>query len=112
MIRAKGTALLSRSGGIDSPVMSEQAASPARAPRNRNHEVAELREELSRSREEILRLRDLLIVRDLELGEALGRLAMIEQGSRRLADAAARVPIPGATRVLQGLIRVVQRTLR
>lgn len=71
-----------------------------------------LREELARSREEVLRLRDLLIVRDRELGAARGRLAMIEQSSKRLGEAAARVPIPGATRVLQGLIRLLQRTIR
>lgn len=92
--------------------MSEQAATAAPVPHDLRQEAAELREELGRSREEILRLRDLLIARDLELGEARGRLAMIEQGSRRLADAAARVPIPGATRVLQALIRMVQRILR
>lgn len=84
-------------------------------------EVSELRKaadptqleaELAREREEVLRLRDLLIARDAELGAAKGRLAMIEQGSKRLADAAARIPIPGATRVLQGLIRLAQRFLR
>lgn len=72
----------------------------------------DLHGELARKDEEILRLRDLLIVRDRELGAARGRLAMIEQNSRRLGEAAARVPIPGATRVLQGLIRLVQRALR
>ena len=74
--------------------------------------LEQLREDLDRSREEVQRLRDLLIDRDRELGEARGRLAMIEQGSRRLGEAAARVPSPGATRVLQGLIRLVQRALR
>ncbi|MGN6258487.1 MAG: hypothetical protein ACTHN3_12185 [Solirubrobacterales bacterium] len=73
---------------------------------------ARLEAELAREREEVLRLRDLLITRDAELGAAKGRLAMIEQGSQRLADAAARVPIPGATRVLQGMIRLLQRVLR
>jgi hypothetical protein len=71
----------------------------------------DLEAELARRDEEILRLRDLLIARDAELGAALGRLAMIEQGSKRIADAAARIPIPGATRVLQGLIRLLQRLL-
>jgi hypothetical protein len=93
--------------------MAEHAASPALSPTasgNRGEE--QLREELARSREEVLRLRDLLIVRDRELGAARGRLAMIEQSSRRLGEAAARIPIPGATRLLQGLIRLVQRALR
>ena len=72
----------------------------------------DLHAEIARRDEEILRLRDLLIVRDQELGAAKGRLAMIEQSSQRLADAAARIPIPGATRVLQGLIRLLQRLIR
>jgi hypothetical protein len=74
-------------------------------------EKAEL-PELERRDEEIVRLRGLLVERDRELGAAKGKLAMIEQSSRRLGEAAARVPIPGATRVLQGLIRLVQRALR
>lgn len=65
--------------------------------------------EIAKRDEEILRLRDLLITRDAELGAARGRLAMIEQGSRRLGDAAARIPIPGATRILHALIRFCQR---
>lgn len=72
----------------------------------------DLEAELARRDEEILRLRDLLITRDAELGAALGRLTMIEQGSKRIADAAARIPIPGATRLLQGLIRLLQRLLK
>ena len=75
-------------------------------------DVQQLEAELAREKEEVLRLRDILIARDAELGAARGRLAMIEQGSQRLADAAARVPIPGATRVLQGMIRLLQRLLR
>jgi hypothetical protein len=71
-----------------------------------------LEAELARRDEEILRLRDLLVTRDAELGAALGRLTMIEQGSKRIADAAARIPIPGATRVLHGLIRLVQRLIK
>lgn len=82
--------------------------SPLRPPA----EPAQLEAELAREKEEVLRLRDLLIARDAELGAARGRLAMIEQGSQRLADAAARIPIPGATRLLQGMIRLLQRVLR
>ncbi|HEV7615620.1 MAG TPA: hypothetical protein VGO36_05270 [Solirubrobacterales bacterium] len=75
-------------------------------------ERPDLAAELAREREEVGRLRDLLIARDAELGAARGKLAMIEQSSRRLGEAAARVPIPGATRLLQGLIRLVQRAVR
>ena len=71
-----------------------------------------LREQVAERDAEILRLRDLLITRDAELGAAKGRLTMIEQGSQRLAEAAARVPIPGATRILQMMIRFVQRSIR
>jgi hypothetical protein len=78
----------------------------------RDSDTDALRAELARRDEEILRLRDLLITRDAELGAAKGRLAMIEQASRRLGEAAARVPIPGATRLLQALIRFVQRAAR
>lgn len=69
---------------------------------------SELLRELDRREEEILRLRDLLIGRDAELGAARGRLKMMEQNSQRLSHLATRIPIPGATRLLQGLIRFVQ----
>ncbi len=68
----------------------------------------ELQREVDSRDEEILRLRDLLIRRDAELGAARGRLAMFEQGSQRLSNAAARIPIPGATRLIQGLVRLLQ----
>lgn len=75
-------------------------------------DLDELRAELARREEEILRLRDLLIIRDQELGALKGRIAMIDQASRRLGEAAARIPIPGATRILQSLIRFVQRAIQ
>jgi len=51
--------------------MSEQATPTSSGQR-------ELREELDRSQEEILRLRDLLIGMESELGAAKGRLAELE----------------------------------
>lgn len=75
----------------------------------RDSKPEDLHAELARRDEEILRLRDLLITRDQELGALKGRIAMIDQASRRLGEAAARIPIPGATRILQALIRFVQR---
>lgn len=77
--------------------MAEQATSAERTPRNgESPETAELREELARSREEVLRLRDLLIGKDAELGAMRGRLAELEAGAGRLVNAAAslqaRVP--------------------
>lgn len=68
----------------------------------------QLLQELDRRDEEILRLRDLLIGKDIELGALRGRLTMLEESSQRLSNLAARIPIPGATRLLQGLIRLVQ----
>lgn len=68
----------------------------------------ELLGELDKRDEEILRLRDLLIGKDMELGALRGRLTMLEESSQRLSNFAARIPIPGATRLLQGLIRLVQ----
>jgi hypothetical protein len=75
----------------------------------RDPEPEDLGAELAQRDQEILRLRDLLMTRDQELGALKGRLAMIDQASRSLGDAVAKIPIPGATRVLQALIRFVQR---
>jgi hypothetical protein len=52
-------------------------------------DVAVLREELARSREEVMRLRDLLIARDMELGQARGRLEQLEARTTRLLGAVA-----------------------
>lgn len=54
-------------------------------------ETSELNVELARSREEVLRLRDLLIGKDAELGALRGRLAEMEAGTGRLLNAATRV---------------------
>jgi hypothetical protein len=78
----------------------------------REAEPDDLHAQLAERDEEILRLRDLLVTRDHELGALKGRIAMIDQASRRLGDAAARIPIPGATRLLQALIRFVQRAVQ
>jgi hypothetical protein len=57
----------------------------------------QLTEELARQKEEILRLRDLLIAKDAELGVARGRLAELEASSLHLLNAAARLRslVPG-----------------
>lgn len=68
----------------------------------------ELSKELQSRDEEILRLRDLLIGRDAELGAARGRLAVLEQHSTRLAGVAARVPVPGMRRLVAAVLRRVQ----
>lgn len=72
--------------------MAEQATSAERTPlRPESAEASEPREELYRSREEILRLRDLLIARDAELGVARGRLAEHEAQVGKLLNLAARI---------------------
>jgi len=52
---------------------------------------AALREEIARQKEEILRLRDLLIAKDAELGAARGKLAELTDHSARFAVAARSV---------------------
>jgi hypothetical protein len=73
--------------------MAEQAP-PGRPAARRNGspdaiDAASLREELARSREEVMRLRDLLIAKDAELGRARGRLEQLEARTTRLLGAAA-----------------------
>lgn len=77
--------------------MPEQVESSAASAQS--GELAELREELHRSREEVLRLRDLLIARDRELGAARGRLAELEDTAGRLISVFVRVGgVRGAAR--------------
>jgi hypothetical protein len=70
--------------------------------------VAELQAELARCEEEILRLRDLLIGKDVELGAARGQLAVLEANSRRVAGVALKIQsrIPGGMRIGGALRRL------
>lgn len=70
----------------------------------------ELVRELERRDEEILRLRDLLLVKDAELGEALGRQRELEDLSRGLFTLAAR--IQARVPALMRLARRIYRGLR
>lgn len=54
-------------------------------------EVSALREELARSREEVMRLRDLLIGKDAEMGKLRGRLELLEDRTNRVLGAAVRL---------------------
>ena len=69
---------------------------------------AELDAEIAQRDEEILRLRDLLITRDAELGQARGQLKIIEDHSERMARLAARIPLPGVGWVIDALLRLLQ----
>jgi SAM-dependent methyltransferase len=71
----------------------------------------EILAEIDHLREENLRLRDLLVGKDAELGAARGELAQHQEQSRRLMGAAARVQsrIPGAMRLGGIALRKLQR---
>lgn len=70
----------------------------------------ELERELDRRDEEILRLRDLLIGKDVELGAAKGQLAELADQSRRVMNAAGRIQsrVPGAMRLAGAALRRLQ----
>lgn len=73
---------------------------------------SELQRELDRSREEVLRLRDLLISKDAELGAYKGQVAQLEAGTARLLHLVNRVRalVPGfAWSALTGLLRRLGR---
>ena len=84
--------------------MAEQATS---AELLAHAEVAALREEAARQKEEILRLRDLLIAKDAELGAAKGSLAELTQHSARAVVAARAIQarFPGLLRKAAALLR-------
>jgi hypothetical protein len=53
-------------------------------PNQTEQDPAALRAEIDRQNLELLRLRDLLLARDAELGQALGRMAVLEHRANRL----------------------------
>jgi hypothetical protein len=66
----------------------------------------QLTEELAREREEVRRLRGLLVARDAELGAARGRLLQIETRARSMLGSAKRLrELPAAARRAVGLRR-------
>jgi hypothetical protein len=93
--------------------MSEQAMSTDPRPAE-DRDESELRAEIARQQEEILRLRDLLIGKDAELGAAKGRLAELDDRSRRLAAIAARLEsrIPGFGVLIGAAVRVLRSQRR
>jgi hypothetical protein len=91
--------------------VSEQSSAPTplrQEPQIDEHQ--ELRAELARSREEIMRLRDLLIGMEHELGAARGRLAMHEDGKNRIASVQAQLSakVPGAGFLFGLLLRLLR----
>jgi hypothetical protein len=73
-------------------------------------ETDELRRTVQEQQEEILRLRDLLVGKDVELGVAKGRAAELEDRWKRLAGAKKRVE--SGVPVLGKLLGLVLRLLR
>jgi hypothetical protein len=92
--------------------MADQATSAA--ARAEDASDPELRAELVRAEEEILRLRDLLIRKDLELGVAKGRLAELDDRAQRIASAAGRIEtaVPGLGRLVGTALRMLQSQRR
>lgn len=88
--------------------MAEQATSRRSDPAARgSDQVATLQAELAASREEALRLRDLLISKDAELGKLSGEIAQLEAGTARVLHLVSRIkglPRSALHRVL-GLFR-------
>jgi hypothetical protein len=88
--------------------MPDRAKTPSPIrDRDESGDGTALLEEIAAQKEEILRLRDLLIAKDAELGTAKGRLTELTEHSARFVVAAraiqARVP---------GLLRKAARLLR
>jgi hypothetical protein len=69
----------------------------------------ELVEEIARQQEEILRLRDLLIAKDAELGTAKGRLAELAEHSAHFVAVIHRVRAQVPARLRQLLARLRRR---
>jgi SAM-dependent methyltransferase len=77
-------------------------------------ERPEVLRELDRANEEVLRLRDLLIGRDAELGTVRGQLAVLEDQTQRLANVAGRVQskIPWLLRPAALMLRLLRMLRR
>ncbi len=82
-------------------------AEPLNSLRAVGREEIDYEAEIARRDEEILRLRDLLIARDAELGAVKGRLQIIEDHSERMSRLAARLPIPGLAWIASAVLRLL-----
>ena len=74
-------------------------------------EADQLRNSLREKDEEILRLRDLLVGKDVELGVAKGRVAEIEDRAKRLENAKKRIEeqIPVFGRLVGPILKLLRR---
>lgn len=88
--------------------MQEQVTKASAGDAGSGGDRSALVEEIARQKEEILRLRDLLIAKDAELGAARGKLTELTEHSARFAIAARSLQsrVPGLFRkALSGLRR-------
>jgi hypothetical protein len=82
-------------------------ADPIKLPSASSRQQPDLESEIAERDEEILRLRDLLIARDAELGQVRGQLKVVEDHSERMARLAARIPLPGAGWLVDALLKLL-----
>jgi hypothetical protein len=82
-------------------------AEPSNPPSTDPGSRAELEAAIADRDREIVRLRDLLIARDGELGYAKGRLKIIDDHAERMNRIAVRARIPG----LAWIVGAIQRAL-
>ncbi len=96
---------LTRLASMTEPTTGARQA--ANDPNPAERPTDDLQRELDRRGAEILRLRDLLIVKDAELGAALGKLAELESMSRSLLVFAGQVQrrVPWAMRIATAILR-------
>jgi hypothetical protein len=87
-------------------------ADPIKPLRSVHRNEVDYEAEIARRDEEILRLRDLLITRDAELGAVKGRLQIIEDHAERMSRLVARIPIPGLAWIASAILRVLQASSR
>jgi hypothetical protein len=90
--------------------VAEQSSAPRLLRQEpQKDEQEELQAELAQAREEVLRLRDLLIAKEAELGSLRGRVAEMEGGAAPLVMVALRLRalVPGFVR--SALMRLLNR---
>jgi SAM-dependent methyltransferase len=92
----------------DTLLAAQQQLAELEARLEESRERPESLDELERREEEILRLRDLLIGKDAELGAAKGSLAELEDHRMRIAGAKQRIAaqIPGLGRLRNAIVRL------
>jgi hypothetical protein len=79
-------------------------------PQTTTDQVDQMRSRLREQEEEILRLRDLLVGKDVELGVAKGRVTEFEDREKRLANAKKRIEakVPFFGRLVEPILRLLR----